>query len=298
MTPNRVAMWRLLLMFALCLLPAERWACAQDPAPAQTAEADPAAPAPTQAEAAAPAQADGESSQVLEMIVSGGLPLYVIFGLFAWAIWLGCLKCWEFHKTRQEKAAFAESVIDAADRDKALRSQSFPDGQVPPEDSEPYVKALIVGAKSKACAAGLEQASQRPASATSLIRFALGNGQHEPEAMELALDNKIELDMLPALRRGVSKLATIAKGAPMLGLLGTVWGMIGAFARIASATNVNPNELADNIGLALTTTAAGLGVAIPGIALHCCLTEWARHIEIKMLKQAQELVDGKAPGKT
>ena len=291
MTPNRVAMWRLLLMFALCLLPAERWACAQDPAPAQTAEADPAAPAPTQAEAAAPAQADGESSQVLEMIVSGGLPLYVIFGLFAWAIWLGCLKCWEFHKTRQEKAAFAESVIDAAERDKALRSQSFPDGQVPPEDSEPYVKALIVGAKSKACAAALEEASQRPASVTSLIRFALSNGQQEPDAMELALDNKIELDMLPALRRGVSKLATIAKGAPMLGLLGTVWGMIGAFARIASATNVNPNELADNIGFALTTTAAGLVAAIPALIFHAICQSQIRNHETTLRKFAAQLIE-------
>lgn len=57
--------------------------------------------------------------------------------------------------------------------------------------------------------------------------------------------------------------------APLLGLLGTVWGMIEAFSRIATAEGIGrPEGLAAGIYQALTTTAAGLSVAIPAIVAH------------------------------
>ncbi len=284
MSQNSVPLRFLLLAVVLCLLATVQWAGAQDRA--ASAGSEPAA-STTQAPVPAPA----ESNQVLKMIVAGGLPLYIIFALFVWAIWIGCVKCWEFRKTRKEMRDFAGSVVQEANRDEGLRSQAFLGRQIPPEDSEPYVKALIVGAKSEALAAALEQTSKRPASVPALIRFALAKRPHDPDALELALDNKIELDMLPALRRGMSKLATIAKGAPMLGLLGTVWGMIGAFARIASATNVNPNELADNIGFALTTTAAGLIAAIPALIFHAVCQSQIRNHETTLRKVAAQLAE-------
>lgn len=62
-------------------------------------------------------------------------------------------------------------------------------------------------------------------------------------------------------------LNTIVKSAPMLGLLGTVVGMIGAFREIAGATNVEPSQLADDISFALLTTACGLAIAIPFVVM-------------------------------
>lgn len=57
--------------------------------------------------------------------------------------------------------------------------------------------------------------------------------------------------------------------APLLGLLGTVWGMIEAFSSIATAEGIGrPEVLASGIYKALTTTAAGLAVAIPAIVMH------------------------------
>jgi biopolymer transport protein ExbB/TolQ len=53
------------------------------------------------------------------------------------------------------------------------------------------------------------------------------------------------------------------KSEPMLGLFGTVLGMMGAFAKLAAAESVKPTELASDISLALITTAIGLAVAIP-----------------------------------
>jgi biopolymer transport protein ExbB len=79
------------------------------------------------------------------------------------------------------------------------------------------------------------------------------------------LRTAIELDVVPKLQSRLSALATIAKTAPMLGLLGTVHGMIQAFTKIAgqARTGVDPADLASEIGLALGTTLEGLFIAIP-----------------------------------
>ena len=91
--------------------------------------------------------------------------------------------------------------------------------------------------------------------------------EHRDEGMvavRKALAARIELQILPRLRRRMAALAVIAKTEPMLGLFGTVAGMIGAFIQISSGSR-DPGELAKNIGLALVTTYIGLVVAIPVI---------------------------------
>ena len=65
------------------------------------------------------------------------------------------------------------------------------------------------------------------------------------------------------LQQKISYLSLIGNIAPMLGLLGTVAGMVGAFRKIATAPVVKPSILADNIQQALVTTLLGLSVAIP-----------------------------------
>jgi biopolymer transport protein ExbB len=68
---------------------------------------------------------------------------------------------------------------------------------------------------------------------------------------------------LTQLTRSMRVLESVVQAAPMLGLLGTVIGMINAFSRLASATGaVDPAVLAGGIYFALTTTAAGLTIAI------------------------------------
>jgi biopolymer transport protein ExbB len=71
---------------------------------------------------------------------------------------------------------------------------------------------------------------------------------------------KIELGFL---ERGLVVLATVATVAPLLGFLGTVWGMIEAFAAIEAAGQVEATLVASGIKIALITTAAGLVIAIP-----------------------------------
>ena len=76
------------------------------------------------------------------------------------------------------------------------------------------------------------------------------------------LEDKFERNVMVDLEHRQSWIGTIVKSAPMLGLLGTVSGMIAAFAKIGGGSS-KPADLAGDISTALYTTALGLAVAIP-----------------------------------
>lgn len=98
-----------------------------------------------------------------------------------------------------------------------------------------------------------------------LMLVALANRDRGAAKLRRLLAERFERDILADLEYRTSWIATIVKTAPMLGLLGTVIGMINAFAKIsgAEASGVDPKDLADDISFALFTTALGLSVAIP-----------------------------------
>ena len=70
------------------------------------------------------------------------------------------------------------------------------------------------------------------------------------------------------LEKYLNSLGTVAAVAPLLGLLGTVVGMIDVFTQITTVGTGNANALAGGISEALLTTAAGLIVAIPALVMH------------------------------
>ncbi|MEZ8093524.1 MotA/TolQ/ExbB proton channel family protein [Photobacterium swingsii] len=85
------------------------------------------------------------------------------------------------------------------------------------------------------------------------------------------------------LRSGLRLLALIGVISPLLGLLGTVLGLIDMFKGIAASTgSVTPNDLADGLGLAMRTTAAGLIIALPAITGSQLLGVWADSITSKL----------------
>jgi biopolymer transport protein ExbB/TolQ len=76
--------------------------------------------------------------------------------------------------------------------------------------------------------------------------------------------DRFQRDVLADLEFRLSWVITVIKAAPMVGLLGTVMGMMAAFAKLADPTkDINPSELAGDIQFALITTACGLAIAIP-----------------------------------
>ncbi|SHI43879.1 biopolymer transport protein ExbB [Malonomonas rubra DSM 5091] len=86
-------------------------------------------------------------------------------------------------------------------------------------------------------------------------------------------------------------LATIANIAPLLGLLGTVLGMIEAFNVIAMEGVGTPMTLGGGISEALITTAAGLSVAVPMILLHRYLASRAENILLELEESSMKIVD-------
>jgi len=96
-----------------------------------------------------------------------------------------------------------------------------------------------------------------------LMLVALENRKRGMAKLRQLLSERFEREILADLEYRTSWIATVVKTAPMLGLLGTVTGMINAFAKIASATQTDPKQLADDISFALFTTAIGLSIAIP-----------------------------------
>ena len=93
------------------------------------------------------------------------------------------------------------------------------------------------------------------------------------------------------LQRFMGMLGTIATISPLLGLLGTVLGMIRAFNVIASQGMGTPATLGGGISEALVTTAAGLTVAIPVILAHRFLSAKLDQVMIEMEEYSLRLVD-------
>ncbi len=97
---------------------------------------------------------------------------------------------------------------------------------------------------------------------------------------------------VPRLERYLSAMATCAHIAPLLGLLGTVAGMIKAFAQIQNKQGlVNPSDLAEGISNALVTTAAGLTVAIPTLVVYNYFVTRVDNMVLEMEISSSELVE-------
>ncbi|MTI45531.1 MotA/TolQ/ExbB proton channel family protein [Roseibium hamelinense] len=91
----------------------------------------------------------------------------------------------------------------------------------------------------------------------------MGTGTFNKTVAEESIANRAAVD-LHRFSKGVRALEAIAQVAPLIGLFGTVLGMIEAFQALQSAgSSVDPSALAGGIWVALMTTAAGLGVAMP-----------------------------------
>ena len=119
-----------------------------------------------------------------------------------------------------------------------------------------------------------------------LVHLALANRKMGyVKVRQLVLD-RFQRDVLSDLEHRLSWVYTVIKAAPMIGLLGTVIGMMGAFGKL-SAPGANPEEIAfaEDIMLALITTACGLAIAIP-------LVLCANSINVQIRKLEESVAGG------
>lgn len=126
---------------------------------------------------------------------------------------------------------------------------------------------------------------------SSVLRAALSESGHGHRAMVRAGEQTAD-DLTIKLLRRLEPLNIIGNVAPMVGLFGTVYGMILAFGEIvASGGTPDPVGLAAGIGTALTTTFWGLVVAIPALAGYAVLRNRVEVLTIESTRRAEALVN-------
>ena len=127
---------------------------------------------------------------------------------------------------------------------------------------------------------------RRPAPQAIEELLAGGNGDLDPECrLDLMLDEEQR-----RLERGMGTLDTIFAAAPMLGILGTVLGVIGAFDSLAARANPDPMAVTGGISEALVTTMLGLIVAIPMVLLHALLVSTTKSVIDVLDEQSAGLI--------
>ena len=119
------------------------------------------------------------------------------------------------------------------------------------------------------------------------------NKSADVETLELKLDDAI-LKELPSLERGINFIKLLSSVAPLLGLLGTVTGMIVTFQAITLFGTGDPKLMAGGISQALVTTVLGLTAAIPLVLLHSIAQTRSRSIQQILDEQSAGLIAERA----
>jgi biopolymer transport protein ExbB len=123
-----------------------------------------------------------------------------------------------------------------------------------------------------------------------ILAAGLANANQGREVMKESIEEAAS-HVVHELERYLNTLGTIAAVAPLLGLLGTVVGMIKVFAEIMAQGTGNASALAGGISEALITTAAGLSVAIPALVMHRYFSGRIDAIVVELEQQTIRLVN-------
>ena len=131
---------------------------------------------------------------------------------------------------------------------------------------------------------------QNPSSMARILLVGIKNFGRKREVIKEYLE-EVGRQESASLERFVEGLGTIAGISTLLGLLGTISGMIQIFSVISTQTVVNPGSLAGGISEALITTYAGLSVAIPTLVMYKYLQSKTQTLILQMEEHSTRLVD-------
>ncbi len=191
-----------------------------------------------------------------DMVVGGTLPTKIVlivlaaFSLTSW--WVIFRKWHQFRRVRRQGDRFLEHMEKAQRLEDAYKSiLALPDS--------PYGRVFRQGVNffSELRPGALRQGAP-PSQGLSLTQL---------EALRLVLE-KEESEEREELAQGVATLAVIGSVSPLLGLLGTVIGVMNAFLGITASGSSNIMAVAPGVAEALITTVAGLFVAIPAVIFY------------------------------
>ena len=195
--------------------------------------------------------------------------LLAVFSVFAWSVMVG--KYWELKKLKRFNDAFEYRLREERrllDLPEVFRSKrAIPYGDLFADAMEAYARAAQIAQErgepiTRACVTHAENALQR-ALARQILRY--------------------EASMI--------FLASIVSGAPFMGLLGTVWGVMVAFSAVAMQQSASIQTLAPGVAAALLTTVAGLIVAIPSVFGYNFLLNQVKGLTMELENYASSLAD-------
>lgn len=158
-------------------------------------------------------------------------------------------------------------------------------------DNEKFIGEIENRLKKRKIKESLDLCDEKDGPVPRIIKAGLLKSDRSREEIKESIDDAANHE-IPNLEKYLGILATIATVSPLLGLLGTVTGLIRAFMVIeAQAGLVNPGELAGGIWEALITTVAGLIVAIPSYLAYNYFVSRVNNIILQMEKSATKLID-------
>lgn len=152
---------------------------------------------------------------------------------------------------------------------------------------ERLITLYIVGAKVNSQRKNIDNPGNNPLG--RILKVYQDNKDVDVETLELKLDEAI-LKETPALEARISIIKVLAAIAPMMGLLGTVTGMIATFQSIQLFGTGDPKLMAGGISMALMTTVQGLVAALPLMLLHAIVVARSKSIVQVLEEQSAGLV--------
>ncbi|MFC3194612.1 MotA/TolQ/ExbB proton channel family protein [Marinicella sediminis] len=209
-------------------------------------------------ESALKAIEEREQKTIISVINSGGLIAWIIAGLGAFALLLIVLRVFFLNRASASTEKLLGGVVT----------------QIENRDVEGAIKL----------------AHQESSSSSRVLLSALRNIERDREHIEDIVSESI-LHESSQLNRFGSLIIVIATVAPLLGLLGTVTGMISTFDIITEFGTGDPKLLSSGISIALVTTEVGLAVAIPALLFGNILSGWAERIKDDMEKAALRAIN-------
>ena len=124
-----------------------------------------------------------------------------------------------------------------------------------------------------------------------LMAVALKNRDKGMAKIKQMLVMEFHTEVIAGMENRLASISTIVRMGPLLGLLGTVASMIGAFGRIGGSEKVNPNALASDISLALWATGAGLLIATPMMIVGNDIHAKLRSLRDRTERQLQDFLE-------
>ncbi len=199
---------------------------------------------------------------MISIIQAAGWPIWPLIACSVVALALIIERLYSLRPARVDPAGLVDEVV-------ALTRKGLPSG-------EALERLAAESALGRLLASGLQAVSTLPRVTEPALRQVLeGAGR----------------DAVHHLQRYLGALGTIASAAPLLGLLGTVIGMIEIFASQAPGTGGgNPQQLAHGISVALYNTAFGLMVAIPALMFHRHFRSRVETFRLRLEREAERVL--------